>query len=55
MAVGNNVYSTHYNDLINSNNGPWVQLFQQAVFAGDVPGAISTGQRQFTKILATQQ
>jgi multiple sugar transport system substrate-binding protein len=55
MIEGKTVYSTHYNDLINSNNGPWVQMFQQAVFAGDVDGAIQKGQQQFEQILATQQ
>jgi multiple sugar transport system substrate-binding protein len=55
MTEGKTVYSTHYNDLINSNNGPWVQMFQQAVFAGDVNGAIQKGQQQFEQILATQQ
>jgi multiple sugar transport system substrate-binding protein len=55
MNEGKTVYSTHYNDLINSNNGPWVQMFQQAVFAGDVNGAIQKGQQQFEQILSTQQ
>lgn len=55
MSEGKTVYSTHYNDLINSNNGPWVSMFQQAVFTGDVDGAIQKGQQQFEQILASQQ
>lgn len=55
MGAGKTPYTTHYNDLINSNNGPLVTMFQQAVFAGDVDGALSKGQQQFTDILNKQQ
>lgn len=55
MAAGKTPYTTHYNDLINSNNGPLVTMFQQAVFAGDVDGALTKGQQQFTEILNKKQ
>lgn len=55
MAAGKTPYTTHYNDLINSNNGPLVTMFQQAVFAGDLDGALTKGQQQFTEILNKKQ
>lgn len=38
-----------------SNTGPWGPIFQEGVFGGNIPGALQTGQAQFTKILKTVQ
>jgi multiple sugar transport system substrate-binding protein len=38
--------------LFNDAAGPWLTMFQKAVFQGDVDGAISDGQAGFTKILS---
>jgi multiple sugar transport system substrate-binding protein len=51
MTKGKTPYTTHFNSLINDNNGPWIGMLQRAIFDGDVPGAITQGQRQFQEIL----
>jgi multiple sugar transport system substrate-binding protein len=51
MSIGKTVYSVHENQLINDNNGPWATMLQKAIFGGDIDGAMSTAQQQFTQIL----
>lgn len=53
MTLGKTVYSAHENQLINDNNGPWATMLQKAIFGGDIDGAMSTAQQQFTQILST--
>ncbi|HEY4267551.1 MAG TPA: sugar ABC transporter substrate-binding protein [Galbitalea sp.] len=38
--------------LLNDGAGPWLAMFQKAVFQGDVDGAISAGQTGFQNILS---
>ncbi len=38
--------------LFNDSAGPWLTMFQKAVFHGDVDGAIADGQAGFQKILS---
>lgn len=52
MATGRTPYTTVYNQLFNDANGPWLEMFQTAIFDGDVEGAIATAQEKFTDILA---
>ena len=52
MASGRTPYSTVYNDIFNSNTGPWLTMIQKAVFGGDVDGAVKEAQVSVTKILA---
>jgi multiple sugar transport system substrate-binding protein len=54
MGLGKTPYSFVYNQLFNDPNGPWLQMFQKAIFDGDVDGAIKAGQEQFVRILAGQ-
>jgi multiple sugar transport system substrate-binding protein len=51
MGLGNTPYSVVYNQLFNDPNGPWLQMIQNAIFDGDVDGAIETAQQSFTRIL----
>ena len=53
MSIGKTVYSVHENQLINDNNGPWAAMLQRAIFTGDIDGAMSTAQQQFTQILSS--
>ncbi|HLZ57184.1 MAG TPA: sugar ABC transporter substrate-binding protein [Ktedonosporobacter sp.] len=53
MSIGKTVYSVHENQLINDNNGPWATMLQRAIFTGDIDGAMSTAQQQFTQILSS--
>jgi multiple sugar transport system substrate-binding protein len=51
MALGKTPYSVVYNDLFNDANGPWLQLLQDAIFGGDVDGAIEEAQSNFERIM----
>lgn len=51
MAIGKTPYSVKYNELFNDNNGPWLGLMQQAIFDGDVDGAITDAQERFSEIM----
>lgn len=52
MAVGRTPYSVKYNALFNDPNGPWLAMLQQAIFQGDVDGAITDAQAAFERVLA---
>lgn len=52
MAIGKTPYSVKYNDLFNDNNGPWLGLLQQAIFEGDVDGAVTDAQERFSEIMS---
>ncbi|MBV9878361.1 MAG: sugar ABC transporter substrate-binding protein [Verrucomicrobia bacterium] len=51
MAAGKTPYTVKYNELFNDQNGPWLAMFQEAVFGSDVDSAVTNGQQQFTSIL----
>ncbi len=44
-----------YNTCFNQVDGPWFAMFQQAVYDGDVDGAIEDGQEGFTRSLEQAQ
>ena len=52
MAVGRTPYSVDYNALFNDPNGPWLAMLQQAIFQGDVTGAVEDAQVAFERILS---
>lgn len=54
MALGKTPYSFVYNQLYNDSTGPWLAMLQQAIFQGDVDGAITTAQQRFSEALAAQ-
>ena len=51
MALGKTPYSVVYNQLLNDNNGPWLQMLQDAIFGGDVEGATETAQERAEQIM----
>ncbi|WP_417711849.1 ABC transporter substrate-binding protein [Roseibium aggregatum] len=54
MAAGRTPYTTVFNDLINSRNGPWVTMLNRAFFAEseeDVQAAIDAAQAEFQSII----
>ena len=51
MAKGHTPYSTVFNDIINSNNGPWIQMLNDAIYTGNVDEAIATGQQTMQSII----
>ncbi len=51
MAHGHTPYSVVFNDIINSANGPWIQMFNDAVFTGNVDEAIATAQQAMQSII----
>jgi multiple sugar transport system substrate-binding protein len=51
MSEGRTPFSVKYNELFNDQNGPWLAMFQEAVFGSGVDGAVKSGQDKFTAIL----
>lgn len=51
--IGRTPYTTVFNDLINSANGPWNQLIGEAIFGDDVDSAIATAQDTMQSIIDT--
>lgn len=42
VGIGQTPYALHFNDMVNSDSSPWIQMLQTAVFDGDIDGAIAT-------------
>ncbi|MBV9673050.1 MAG: sugar ABC transporter substrate-binding protein [Verrucomicrobia bacterium] len=51
MAEGRTPFTVKYNELFNDQNGPWLAMFQEAVFGKGVDAAVKNGQTRFTAIL----
>ncbi len=51
MAKGHTPYSVVFNDIINSANGPWIQMMNDAIFGGNVDEALATGQQTMQSII----
>jgi multiple sugar transport system substrate-binding protein len=52
LGKGFTPYALHFNDMVNSDSGPWSQRLQTASFDGDVDGAIATAQDAMKSIAA---
>jgi len=52
MAKGKTPYSTHFNQLFNDPNGPWLAMLQEAIFGKGVDPAIKDAQQRFRKVLS---
>ena len=50
VGVGYVPWVFHFNDMVNSNSSPWIQMLQTAIFGGDVDGAIATAKQQMKDI-----
>jgi multiple sugar transport system substrate-binding protein len=54
MAEGKTPYTVKYNELLNDQNGPWLAMFQEAVFGQGVDNAVKDGQQKFTAVLSSK-
>lgn len=55
IKVGKTPYSSVFNDIINSPNGPWAQMTNAAIFGGDPAGAVRDGQARMQDIIDAAQ
>ena len=51
LAKAKTPYTFASDELFVSRTGPWLNLLNRAIFDGDIDGAITAGQAEFTKIL----
>jgi multiple sugar transport system substrate-binding protein len=51
LANGSAPVTTVYDAAFNEPNSPWFQMFTQAVYNGDIEGALKTGQAGFTRVI----
>jgi multiple sugar transport system substrate-binding protein len=52
LAAGYVPWVFHFADMVNSDSSPWITMLQQAIFDGDVDGAISTAKASMQEIAA---
>lgn len=52
LGKGFTPYALHFNDMVNSDSSPWIQMLQTAIFDGDIDGAIKTAQDAMKSIAA---
>ncbi len=52
LAAGYVPWVFHFADMVNSDSSPWIQMLQQAVFDGDVDGAIKDAKAAMLEIAA---
>lgn len=50
VGVGYVPWVFHFNDMVNSNSSPWIEMLQTAIFDGDVDGAIATAKEKMKGI-----
>ena len=50
LAAGYVPWVFHFNDMVNSNSSPWIGMLQQAIFDGDVDGAIKDARASLLEI-----
>ncbi|AKR57462.1 hypothetical protein XM25_17070 [Devosia sp. H5989] len=52
LGIGYVPWVFHFNDMVNSDSSPWIQMLQTAIFDGDVDGAIATAKDAMKQIAA---
>ena len=52
LGIGFTPYALHFNDMVNADSSPWLQMLQTAIFDGDIDGAIKTAQDAMEQIAA---
>ena len=50
LKVGYVPWVFHFNDMVNSDSSPWINMLQQAIFDGDVDGAIADARARMLEI-----
>lgn len=53
VGIGQTPWVFHFNDMVNSDSSPWIQMLQTAIFDGDVDGAIATA-KEAMKAIASE-
>jgi multiple sugar transport system substrate-binding protein len=52
VGIGQTPWALHFNDMVNSDGSPWLQMLQTAIFDGKVDDAISTARDALKTIAA---
>ena len=52
LAAGYVPWVFHFADMVNSDSSPWIGMLQQAIFDGDVDGAIKDARAAMLEIAA---
>ena len=52
LAAGYVPWVFHFADMVNSDSSPWIQMLQQAIFDGDIDGAITDARAAMLEIAA---
>ena len=52
VGIGQTPWAFHFNDMVNADQSPWLQMLQIAIFDGDIDGAIAQAQEQMKAIAA---
>ncbi len=52
LAAGYVPWVFHFADMVNSDSSPWIQMLQQAIFDGDIDGAITEARAAMLEIAA---
>ena len=50
VGIGQVPWVFHFNDMVNSDSSPWIQMLQTAIFDGDIDGAIDDRRAQMKEI-----
>ena len=53
VGIGQTPWVFHFNDMVNSESSPWLEMLQTAIFDGDIDGAIETA-REKMKAIASE-
>ena len=52
VGIGQTPWAFHFNDMVNADQSPWLQMLQIAIFDGDIDGAIAQAREQMKAIAA---
>ena len=50
IGIGYVPWVYHFADMVNSDSSPWINMFQRAIFDGDVDGAIAEARQKMKEI-----
>jgi multiple sugar transport system substrate-binding protein len=50
VGIGQVPWVFHFNDMVNSDSSPWIEMFQSAIFDGKIDEAIETGRQKMKEI-----
>lgn len=53
VGIGQTPWVFHFNEMVNSESSPWLEMLQTAIFDGDIDGAIETA-RDKMKAIASE-